>query len=166
MSIEFLAIGRVQRPHGVRGELLLETLTDFPEHLAEVETVYLGDEAVPYALEHVRFHRRQLLIQIADCADRDRADTYRGQLVQIRVEQAAPPPPGAYYFHQVIGLSVITETGEALGTVVEIIETGANDVYVVRGETGEILLPAIKSVILTIDLETKLMTVHLLEGLR
>lgn len=166
MSIEFLAIGRVQRPHGVRGELLLETLTDFPEHLAEVETVYLGDEAVPHALEHVRFHRRQLLIQIADCADRDRADTYRGQLVQIRVEQAAPPPPGAYYFHQVIGLSVVTETGEALGTVVEIIETGANDVYVVRGETGEILLPAIKSVILTIDLETKLMTVHLLEGLR
>jgi 16S rRNA processing protein RimM len=166
MSIEFLAIGRVQRPHGVRGELLLETLTDSPEHLAEVETVYLGDEAMPHKLENVRFHRRQLLIRLADCADRDRADLYRGQLVQIRVEQAAPPPPGSYYHHQVIGLSVVTKEGEALGVVAEILETGANDVYVVRSDQGEILLPALNNVILKIDLDAQRMTVHLLDGLR
>ncbi len=166
VETEFLAVGRVLRPHGVRGELLLDVLTDFPERLKEVETVYLGDDAEPHVLEKVRFHRGQLLIRLADCADRNAAEAFRGQLVQIRIEPAAPPPPGSYYHHQIIGLQAVTDAGERLGEIAEILETGANDVYVVRGEHGELLLPAIKSVILAIDLDAGCMTVHLLEGLR
>jgi 16S rRNA processing protein RimM len=166
MPPDFLAVGRVLRPHGVRGELLLEALTDFPVHLAEVSTVYLGEAAEPHPLETARLHRGQLLIRLRDCADRAAADAFRGQLVQIRIEESAPPPPGAYYHHQIIGLAVVTEEGEALGAVTEILETGANDVYVVAGPTGEILLPAIQTVIRQVDLEAKRMTVHLLEGLR
>src|SRR5574337_746577 len=122
MPPEFLAVGRVLRPHGVRGELLLEALADSPGPLNDVDTVYLGE--------------------------------------------AAPPPPGSYYHHQSVGLAVVTEEGEALGEVTEILETGSNDVYVVSGPSGEILLPALTSVILKVDLEAKRMTVHLLEGLR
>lgn len=166
MSTEFLAIGRVLRPHGVRGELLLEMLTDFPEHLNEVETVYLGDAAEPHPLRGVRVHRDQLLIQLADCLDRDAADAFRDQLVQIRVEAATPPPPGRYYQHQLIGLSVVTDEGEALGEIAEIIETGSNDVYVVRGPSGELLLPVLQSVIQSIDLEARRVVVHLIPGLR
>ena len=166
MPTEFLAIGRVLRPHGVRGELLLETLTDFPEHLSEMETVYLGEAAEPHPLRSVRIHRKQLLIQLADCPDRETAETFRGQLMQIRGEAAAPPPPGRYYQHQLIGLSVVTDEGEALGEIAEVIETGSNDVYVVRGPSGELLLPALRSVIQSIDLESRRVVVHLIPGLR
>jgi len=114
----------------------------------------------------VRVRRGELLMRLADCADREAAEAFRGQLVQIRVEQAAPLPSGQYYQHQIIGLPVVTEEGEALGDVTEILETGANDVYVVSGPQGEILLPAIGSVIRQIDLEVRRITVHLLEGLR
>jgi 16S rRNA processing protein RimM len=166
MPPEFLAVGRVLRPHGVRGELLLETLTDFPEHLDEVDTVYLGDAAEPHPLAGARLHRGRLLIRLEGCADRDAAEVFRGRLVRIRIGDVPPPPAGSYYHYQIVGLSVVTEEGEALGHVVEILETGANDVYVVNGPSGEILLPALQSVIRQIDLEAKRMTVHLLEGLR
>lgn len=168
MPILFLAIGKVIRPHGVRGELLLETLTEFPAHLAEVATVYVGEaeSPQPHPLRRARLHQRELLIQLGDCLDRDAAEAYRGQMVFIRTEQAAPLPPGRYYHHQIIGLTVITDEGETLGQVAEILETGANDVYVVVGPSGELLLPALESVIQLIDLDAKKMTVHLLEGLR
>ena len=154
------------RPHGVRGELLLETLTDFPEHLDGVETVYLGEAAEPHPLLGVRLHRDQLLIRLANCPDREAAEVFRGQLVQIRVEAVAPPPPGRYYQYQLIGLAAVTDEGEPLGDVVDVIETGSNDVYVVQGETGELLLPALRSVIQSIDLESRRMIVHLIPGLR
>ena len=166
MPPEFLAIGRVLRPHGVRGELLLEALTDFPEHLDGVGTIYLGDAAEPHPLAGARMHRGRLLIQLEDCVDREAGEAFRGQLVQIWFGDAAPPPPGSYYYHQIVGLAVVTEEGEALGDVTEILETGSNDVYVVNGPSGEILLPALMSVILKVDLEAKRMTVHLIEGLR
>jgi 16S rRNA processing protein RimM len=166
MAIEFLAVGRVLRPHGVRGDLLLDSLTDFPEHLAEVDTVYLGDAAVPHPLAAARVHRSQVILRLGDCADRDCADQYRGQLVQIKAEAAAPLPPGRYYHHQLIGCRVVSDEGEELGELVDILETGANDVYVVATPDGELLLPAIKSVILNIDVEAKKVTAHLIDGLR
>ena len=141
MPPEYLAVGRVLRPHGVRGEMLLERYTDFPEHLAQVATVFVGEAAEPHQLASARLHRGQLLIRLSDCGDRDCADTYRGQIVQVRTSEAAPLPPGRYYHHQLIGLLAVTEEGEALGKVVDVLETGANDVYVVMVPGGEILLP-------------------------
>jgi 16S rRNA processing protein RimM len=166
MALKMLAVGRVIRPHGVRGELLLESLTDFPEHLAKVETVYLGDEAVPHRLLAARVHRHQLILRLEGCQDRDCADEYRGQVVQIMAEAAAPLPPGAYYHHQLVGCRVVSDEGEDLGTVVDILETGANDVYVVDTPAGELLLPAIQTVILNIDLAAQTITAHLIDGLR
>jgi 16S rRNA processing protein RimM len=165
MPTGLVPLGRVLRPHGVRGELVLEPLIDSPEHLAAVETVYVGENAEPHTLRELRRHRGRLLIQLDDCADRAAAEAFRGQVVQVQLEPAAPPP-GSYYHHQIIGLSVITDQGEDLGTVVEIVVTGANDVYVVQGAQGEILLPALRSVIREVDLGAQRMTVHLTEGLR
>jgi 16S rRNA processing protein RimM len=166
MTTEFLVIGRVLRPHGVRGELLLETLTAFPGHLAEVGSVYLGEPPQAHPLQATRLHRGQLLIALADCPDRDSAEQYRGQVVQIPIQAAAPRPPGRYYQHELIGLRAVTDAGEELGTVAEILDTGSADVYVVRREGGEILLPAIRSVIREISLEQKRILVHLIDGLR
>jgi 16S rRNA processing protein RimM len=163
---QLLADGRVVRPHGLRGELLINSLTDFPEHLSSVEVVYLGDSAEPHSVARVRTQRGKFIIQLGDCPDREAAEKFRGQLLQIKTEAAAPLPPGMYYHHQVLGLEAFTEDGERLGELVEVLETGANDVYVILGEQGEILLPVIPSVIRDIDLATRRLTVHLLDGLR
>ena len=166
MPAQLLAVGTVVRPHGLRGELLINSLTDFPEHLASVDVVYLGDAAEPHPLARVRSQRGKFIIQLADCPDRDAAEKYRGQVVQISAEVAAPLPPGMYYHHQVIGLAAFSDLGEHLGELVEVLETGANDVYVIRGEQGELLLPVIPSVIRGIDIDARRLTVHLLDGLR
>jgi 16S rRNA processing protein RimM len=166
MTIEFLAVGRVLRPHGIRGDLLVEPLTEFPERLAPGDTVYVGEPARQQIVAAARLHRQQLIVHLAGCDGRDCADTFRGQLIQIPLEAAAPLPPGRYYHHQLIGLQAYSDEGEHLGSLTSILETGANDVYVITGPTGDLLLPAIRSVILNIDLESGRLTVHLLEGLR
>jgi 16S rRNA processing protein RimM len=166
MSTEFLAVGRVLRPHGVRGELLLASLTDFPEHLAEHKVIYLGEPPQPHPLAGVRIHRSQIILRLGDCHGREAADGFRDQLVRIEAKAAAPLPPGMYYHHQLVGLAVYTEVGEHLGELVEVLETGANDVYVVNGPQGELLLPVIADVIRGVDLVARRLTVHLIDGLR
>lgn len=86
-------------------------------------------------------------------------------LVQVPVEEAVPLDPDEYYHFQIIGVNVETEAGESLGKVVQVLETGANDVFVVRGPLGEVLLPAIDEVVRGLDLATGRMVVHLLPGL-
>lgn len=163
---EFLAIGRVVRPFGVRGEIKVAILTDYPEQLGRLRTVYIGPHAQPWAVQRVRLHQEAALFKLAGCDSRDTAETLRGMLVQIALADAVPLEEDEYYEHQLVGMRVVEENGTFLGHVTEIISTGANDVYVVVGPEGELLLPAIRSVILDIDLDTDQMIVHLLEGLR
>lgn len=153
------------RPHGVRGELRVELLTDYPERLPLHQTIYLGPDRRPYAVEGIRFHKRAALIKLATCEDRNTADGLRGQLVQIPLEQAVPLEEGEYYQFEVIGVEVVTEQGEVLGRVAEVLSTGANDVFVVHGPRGEVLIPATDDAIRQLDLETRRMMVVLLPGL-
>jgi 16S rRNA processing protein RimM len=158
-------VARVLKPWGVRGELKLEVLTDFPEKLGRLSHVYLGPEAVPHPVARFHWHSSELLLLLADVRDRDAAEALRGQLVQIAREDAVPLEAGQFYEHQIIGLSVVTTEGKSLGQVVEVLATGANDVYVVQGHLGEILLPARVEVVREIDLDAGTMTVALLPGL-
>lgn len=166
----YLLVGRVLRPHGVRGELRIEIITDYPERLAQRAHFYLAHPGSPaavqrYPVEGMRFHQKVLLLKLSGCDDRNAADELRGMLVQIPIEEAAPLEEGEYYLFQLIGVQVETEQGEQLGQVVEVIETGANDVYVVRGPRGEVLLPAVDEVVLELDLESKRMVVRPLPGM-
>jgi len=163
---EFLAIGRVARPFGVQGELKVALLTEHPEQLDRLHTIYLGPAIEPWTVKRVRLHGETALFKLVGCDDRTTADTLRGMLVQITRADAVPLEDDEYYEHQIIGMRVIQDNGTDLGQVKEIIYTGANDVYVVAGPTGELLLPAIQSVILEIDLDADRMTVHVLDGLR
>jgi len=161
-----LLIGRVLRPHGVRGSLLLEPLSEILETLPGGSTVYLGPERRPARLLGLLRHGRMFRLQIAGCEDRDAAEAFRGMEVQVEVEETPPLPAGRYYHWQVIGLRVATEAGETLGEIRQILETGANDVYLVTTPDGsEILLPAITSVVRGVDLEGGVMTVRMLPGL-
>lgn len=163
----YLAVGRIVKPHGVHGEVSMTVLTDFPERFETTKEFYLGDEyeADLYELETFRWHKQHLLLKFKGVADRNDAEELRGLLVQIPIADATPLPDGSYYLYQLVGLKVVTIEGELLGTVDSIIETGANDVYVVKNGSKEHLLPSIPDVIKSVDLEANQITVELMDGL-
>lgn len=162
-ELHYLTIGRVKRAHGLRGELSVIVLTDFPERFEITESVYLAGQ--PYRLESYRWHQKNILLSLRGITDRSQAEQFKGELVQIPVEEAMPLPDGVYYLYQLIGLQMVTTAGQPLGTVVDIIETGANDVYVVEQEGRELLIPATDEVVQAVDLEQGRITVRLIEGL-
>jgi 16S rRNA processing protein RimM len=161
----FLAVARVRRPFGVKGELLLEVLTDFPNRLTRSERLYAGRDRRPYEVESLRRHGEDMLLRLKEIRDRQEAESMRGAELYVRVDDLPPLPAGVYYLHQIEGLEAVTEQGESLGRVKEILKTGANDVYVVQGPRGEILLPAIPQVIREVRLEEGRLVVQLMEGM-
>lgn len=157
----FLVIGRLLRPHGVLGEIRMEVLTDFPERLRKGKTIYLGKQHKPAVLETLRWADRALLISIEGVSDRDEAALLRGLEVAVRSDSLPRLPEDHYYHHELIGMEVVDEHGGQLGQLAQILETGANDVYIVRREVEpELLLPAIEDVILEVDVEHRRMTVR------
>jgi 16S rRNA processing protein RimM len=168
----FLAVGQVVGMHGLRGELKVKILTDDPQRFALLERVYVGPDGAepsPRVLEGARPHKGHVLLKLQGCNDRDSAETFRGCLIQIRREEAIPLEEGQYHEYQILGLQAHTVSGENLGEVVEIIYTGANEVYIIeRPAPGapQLLIPAIKDVVLEVDLESGHLLVELPEGLR
>ena len=167
----FLAIGRVVGIHGVRGELKVEILTDDPHRFGLLQQVLVGledQEPVPWILEGYRLHKGHALLKLQGCDDRTAAEALRGYYIQVHFEDALPLEEDEYFEHQIVGLQVWTAAGELLGEVAEILYTGANDVYVVRGGSPgrrDILIPAIEDVVLKVDLDGGRLVVELPEGL-
>ena len=166
----YLVVGRILRPHGVRGELRVALITSYPEWLQQHRFFYLASSNSPevvrcFPVERLRLRGEAILLKLGGCDDRNTADGLRGMLVQIPTQEAVPLEEGEYYDYQIIGLRVETDTGESLGRVVEVLETGANDVYIVRGPLGEVLLPAVDDVVLDLDPRAGRIVVHLLPGL-
>jgi 16S rRNA processing protein RimM len=161
-----LDVGRILRPHGLKGELVFQPFSELGQILEPSTEIYLGSEHEPVIVSAIRPHRSRYLLSIGGCEDRNAAEKLRGEVVRIRFEQAKPLQEGVYYHWQILDLPVFTSEGDLLGTIVEILETGANDIYVVKDEQGgEILLPAIKEVILKVDLESSEMIVDVPPGL-
>ena len=163
---EYLVIGFLRRPFGVSGEILMDLHTDFPERFRTGRKIYVGDEYKPMTLASVRPHGENMLIRLRGVNTPEMAGQYRNTWIFIKTKDAPPLPEGKYYQYQLLGLKVVDEADHPLGTLTEILETGANDVYVVTDEAGkETLLPAIPSVILDVQPEAGFIRVHLLEGL-
>jgi 16S rRNA processing protein RimM len=167
----YLAIGRILRPHGVRGELRAEILTDYPDRVQtefaeHLRTVYVGKAHQPFTLTGVRFHQDAMLLTFKECTTRDEADALRGALVEIPFEDAVPLEEGEYYQFQLVGMQVTTEAGDILGDIVEVFTPpGANDVFVVHGPRGEILIPVIEDVVVDLDLDAGRVVIRPLPGL-
>lgn len=168
---EYLVLGEVLRPHGVRGELRIRILTDYPERIGDLKTVYLGTDIEspalkPYSVVGMRMHQNYGLLTLQDITSRDKADRLRGQLIMVDIDHAVPLEEGEFYLFELLGLEVKTETGESLGTISEIIETGANDVYVVDSPRyGEVLVPVTEETVLETNIPAGIVTVRLPEGL-
>jgi 16S rRNA processing protein RimM len=162
----FLAVAKVRRPHGVHGEMVVEIYTDYPERLQPGKTIYIGTENKPLTIANQRLHNEGLLLGFEGITTPEEAGMYRNRIIYISASDAQELHEDEYYFHDLIGLHVTDEAGNSLGTLTGILETGANDVYVVTDQAGaEILLPAIADVVLDVNLDSKTMKVRLLPGL-
>lgn len=143
-----LTVGRIGAPHGVNGELRLVLLTDEPNHLQEIDHVYLGDSEEPVALQGLRFHSDSALIFLEGIETPEAARKLGGLTVKIDGRDAKPLEEGEYFLYQLIGLRAITPDGDDIGVVVDLIETAAHDVLVIAPDgsstgpsTGDLLIP-------------------------
>lgn len=161
----YLSVGFLRRPHGLKGEIIMDLHTDFPERMKVGRELLVGDKHQPMKIVGIRPHQSSVLIKFENVNTPETAGLYRNQWVYVKTEDV-PLPEGQHYKYELVGLNVVDEDGNALGELVDILETGANDVYIVRDDSGkELLLPAIPSVILDLDIDRGLLKVHLLEGL-
>jgi len=162
----FLVVGKLRHPHGLHREIYMEVITDFPERIRQGKTLFIGENHQPMSVASRRVHANNLLLAFDGIDSPEEAGKLRNLWVYVLASDRPPLSEGEYYHHQLIGLRVTSEDGNELGNLVSILETGANDVYIVRSENGrEVLLPAIETVILDIDLIKGQMLVHLLPGL-
>ena len=162
----YLAVGLLRKPHGLRGDLLMEIYTDFPDRIRPGTSLFAGDKHQPLKITRRRPHNDGLILGFEGINTPEEAGRYRATVVYVHTTDRPALPEGEYYHHEIIGLTVVDEAGKTLGELIEIIVTGANDVYVVKPAQGsDILLPALKEVILSVDLSAKTMRVHLLPGL-
>lgn len=162
----FLVVGFLRRPHGIHGEMIMDVHTEFPERLRAGIRVYVGEEHKPMRIASTRPHGTGMLVSLRGLNNPDEVGRLRNTYVYVPAKDRPPLPDGKLYQHQILGLRVVTDEGRELGTLTDIIATGANDVYVVTGEDGkEVLLPAIPDVILGYDLPNGEIKVHLLDGL-
>lgn len=160
----FLIIGKLQRTHGVKGEIIMEIMTDFPEKIVPGNIVYIGSTQKEYEVATVRPTADKMLISFKGFNDCDQVSILRNQIVSIKTEDANQLPEGEYYHHEIIGMTVVEEDGKPVGTISEILVTGANDVYIIKKENGEeLLLPAIRDAVRSINREQRKMVVRLPE---
>jgi 16S rRNA processing protein RimM len=151
-------VAYVRRPVGLRGEVEVEPLTDTPERLRPGLRVHAaGTETT---VDSVRGGDRGVVLRLAGADDRGAAEKLRGEYLEVDASDVAPLPEGRYYHWQLIGIRVRNRDRE-LGVIDDILEYPANDVYVVRGPQGEVLVPALASVVTAVDLEHRTMTVDL-----
>ena len=160
----FVAVGRVLRPWGLRGDLKVDPLTDFPEdRFAEDASIWL--DGVERTVEHARSQKGVFYVKLSGIDDVTDAEAYRDLLLEVPESLLPPLDEDAYYHHQLVGLRAVTVDGGELGRVVEVLATGGNPVLLVRGPAGEAALPFIDEVVTAVDLEAGVLTVKLMEGL-
>ena len=168
MPPPYLVLGRTVKVWGLKGEVKVRPYADSIAIAAESAAVYLrgtGGDLVEYVVELVRPVGSAWVMQFQGVQTMEQAKRLVGCELLIPRSAAPALPEGTYYHADLIGLRVVTEEGRELGRIVEILETGANDVYVVHGEGSEWLLPATKEVVRRVDLVGGIMLVHLLEGM-
>lgn len=162
-SSSLVAIGRVLKPHGVRGELRVQILTDFPERFDETPEVRLVSPeglVLLKAVESVRFHSGWVLMKLAGIQDPENAGRFRGWLVSVPETELVGLEPDEYWHFELEGLEVRDEAGAVLGRLEEVLQTPGHDLYSVRGASGEILIPAVAEFVRSVDLEAGVMVVR------
>lgn len=173
MTSEFIAVGEVTAPQGIRGEVRALPLTDFPGRFKPPLRLRVrkGESAATLDVEHARQHRSFVVIKFAGVDSVDDAEKLRGAILEVPRSEVVPLEPGRYYFYEIEGLDVVTTEGRRLGRVARVVRGVANDIYEVEVRTPPahlgktILVPAVREIVKKIDLERGEMTIELIPGL-
>ena len=160
---EFITIGEILAPWGIKGKLKVRVVTDFPQRFIPSSKIYINRQ--PMTINNTEWHKGKAIIKLDTIDSFEDAQKLQGQPIEIHHSQVYSLPEGQYYHFQLIGLEVWTAQGELVGTVAEILTAASNDNYVVRGAKGEILIPAIEDVIKSIDLNKGCIIIEPIEGL-
>ena len=164
---DILQVGIITSTHGVRGEVKVYPTTDTDRFL-DLEYVLLdtGREKRRLEIENVKYFKNLVILKFKGINNINDIEMYKQRELWIRREDAQELEDDEYYIADLIGMDVVLEDGSKFGTLKDVMETGANDVYIVEDMKGEeVLLPAIKDCILDVDVETNTMTIHLMKGL-
>ena len=164
---DLLKVGVITTTHGVRGEAKVYPTTDEPERFLELDYVLLdtGRELRKLEIKNVKFFKNLVILKFKGVDNINDIEKYKGRDLWIPREEGQELEEDEYYIADLLGMSVVLEDGQEFGTLKDVMETGANDVYIIdSAEHGEVLLPAIKECILDVDLEKNVMTIHLMKG--
>lgn len=173
MSEKFYTVGKIVNTHGIRGDLKVLPQTDFAEtRFAAGSMLFMVNEETGEAREvkviSSREQKNVYLLKLDGFNNINEVEKFKGWSLKISESQQGELEEGEYYYHEIIGCSVVTEDGEELGKISEILSPGANDVWVVdrpKGKGKQLLLPVIDDVVLDVNVADKLVTVRLMEGL-
>ena len=165
---EYLQVGVISNTHGIRGEVKVFPTTDDPARFKKLKNVFLdtGKEYLELEIEQVKFFKQFVILKFKGYDSINDVERYKQKSLMVDREHAVKLKKNEYFIADLVGLSVYTEDDRPLGTLTDVLQTGANDVYVVEmEEQKEVLIPAIRECILEVDMEMRRMKVHLLEGL-
>jgi 16S rRNA processing protein RimM len=163
-----LAIGKIVKAFGVRGELIVTPLTDQPARFRKISAVFVGpdDEFVErYDVDRTAVEHRGVRLSLKGIDDRTAAERVVGNYLFVEPEQRIKLPKGRYFVHDLIGLSVVDEQGGTIGTVKDVLKFPAQDVYLVDRSGRQVMIPAVKEFIRSIDIRSRTMTVRLIDGM-
>lgn len=166
---ELLQVGVITSTHGVRGEVKVFPTTDDPTRFKKLKKIILdtGKEQLELEIAGVKFFKNMVILKFREFDNINDVEKYRQKKLYVTRENAVKLKKNEYFIADLIGLRVQTDEGEALGELTDVIQTGANDVYVVRTiDEDELLLPAIRECIREVDIEARNMVVHMMPGLR
>jgi len=165
---DLILLGKIVATHGIRGQLRVVPYSGLFDTFLAVKTVTLKDATgrlLPQDISAATVHGKKLLLAFEGYGDINQVQHLVGCELYVSRDQLPVPEDDEYYWHDLIGLTVVTEDGQQLGILESIIETGSNDVYVVKSSAREYLVPALAEVVTSIDLDRKVMTVAPFEGL-
>lgn len=164
---DFVVIGLLRRAHGVKGEISVQPVSDLTERFEALERVLVRQdgEIAEMAVEGVRAKGGSVLLKLEGIGDRTAAQALAGAEIGVRKKDVYPVPEGTYYVFDLIGCRVVGQEGREIGLIDDVLKMPANDVFVVKDGTREVLIPVVKSVVKKIDLERKVIEIEEIEGL-
>ena len=165
---EYLEIGQIVNTSGLKGELKVNPLTDDITRFEKLKTIYIqkAKELIEFKIQEVKYNKQSVLLKLEGIDDITEAEKYKNFYIKISKENAVKLEKNSYFIVDIIGCQVYTDENEYLGNVVDVFQTGSNDVYTLKNSEGkEILIPAIKEVIKNVDIKNKKIVIHLMDGL-
>ena len=166
LGVGWIAVGRITRAHGVRGEVAVLPLSDFEARFQAGSRLFAGDRAHrPLVVVSSRPDRQRILVSFDQLRDRDDAEAVAGEYLFVPADAAPPLPEGEYWPHELEGCEVSTVEGRSLGLIREIVRTAANDVWVAEGASGETLIPALKDIVQSVDVASRRVVVRDVPGI-